>query len=169
MVYTIVVRMSFREHSFFFPSIEHHHWRKAKNSYRPPRQTRPGKHPEAWSQAPGSLRRLLEGPWDALVVRYAVRPRQAGLLHRRALPQWGFAEVPPGEPVLEDLWPLCDSVAREGYGYAETWGIGACWGCLVCVMSLSGSVFVSLGMDRWSISMAGYIHYEPIDGKQYDR
>lgn len=103
------------------------HLSNLKPSNRPARKARWGFHPEARCQTPWSICRLLEGPWDTVVVRYAVCPRQAGLLHCRALPQRGLAEVSLGEPVLEDLRPVCDSVPGEGDGLAEIWGE-----CLKC-------------------------------------
>lgn len=56
------------------------------------------------------------------MVRDAERPRPAGLHHRGAVRERGQPEVPPREPVLEDVRPIRHPPAREAHGLEEVRG-----------------------------------------------
>ncbi|KAJ8129300.1 hypothetical protein O1611_g4331 [Lasiodiplodia mahajangana] len=94
----------------------------------PARQARQGQHRQGAREAERGLGHLLEGQGDHLVVRDAERARPAGLHHRGALRERGQPEIPPREPLLEDVRPVRRASAREAHGPEEIRGTQACRG-----------------------------------------
>ncbi len=91
----------------------------------PPRQARQREHRQGAREAQRGVGHLLARQGDHLVVRDAERARPAGLHHRGALRERGQQEIPPREPVLEDLRPLRRAAAREAHGPAAVRGTRA--------------------------------------------
>ncbi|KAJ8539007.1 hypothetical protein ON010_g12865 [Phytophthora cinnamomi] len=84
----------------------------------PVRQGGQGSRGEAAQQADRGLAGVLQGHRDHRLARDAGPPGPAQVVHRRALRAREQPEVPPGQPVLEDVRPVRYSAARPADGPA---------------------------------------------------